>query len=213
MVLPVLWALLAVLALVLSWVTAAAAFAWVGCLMIASWLIGLAAARLSQRGLTAARELSADRIPFGGEVTAEVTVKNRSRLPILWLAASEALPAGLPMTGLRGRLGPLSGRGTFSFRYTLHGARRGYYQLGPTLLRTGDLFGLARHKPTPDRIAFGPNVLALVIEPCAVPVDDDGERHAVEPGDDAAVKFGCPAIDSHRVTLGWIAYRDYSLVK
>jgi len=146
MVLPVLWVLLAGLALVLAWTTRAVVFAWVGYLMIATWIIGAVAARLGARGLSASRDVSADRIPFDGEIAAEVTVANRSRLPVLWLAASEALPAGLPMVGLRGRIGPLGARREFSFRYTLRGARRGWYALGPTVLRTGDLFGLARRE-------------------------------------------------------------------
>jgi len=142
MILPSLWGLLAVLALVLSWLTGAAGFARVGYLMVGIWLIGLLAARLAERGLVATRQLSADRMPFGGEIGVEVEVTNRSRLPVLWLTASETLPAGLPLIGPRGRIGPLSGRNRFRYRYRLQGVRRGYYQLGPTLLRTGDLFGL-----------------------------------------------------------------------
>lgn len=164
MVLPVLWLLLAGLALVLAWTTRAGAFAWVGYLMIAVWAIGAVAARLGSRGLSTSRDVSADRIPFGGKITAEVTVTNRGRLPVVWLAASEALPAGLPMTGLRGRIGPLGGRAQFSFRYALQGARRGWYEIGPTLLRTGDLFGLVRREraaaPASHLIVF-PRIVAI----------------------------------------------------
>jgi uncharacterized protein (DUF58 family) len=142
MVLPLLWVLLAALALVLARATGTAAFAWVGYLMLAVWVAGALAVRLAARGLTAARQVSVDLIPYQGLATVEVTVRNGSRLPLIWLVAAESLPAGLPMTGLRGRVGPLRGRGAFSFRYTLHGARRGYYELGPVLLRSGDLFGL-----------------------------------------------------------------------
>jgi len=143
MVLPLLWGLLAGCALVLSWATALASFAWVGYVMLTALALGVAAARLGERGLVAERRLSADRIALAGRVEVEVTVENRSRLPVLWVSAAETLPAGLPMTGVRGRVGPLAGRGKFRFRYTLEGARRGYYQIGPTLLRTGDLFGLS----------------------------------------------------------------------
>ncbi len=164
MVLPVLWLLLAGLALVLAWTTRAGAFAWVGYLMIAIWAIGAVAARLGARGLSTSRDVSADRIPFGGKITAEVTVTNRGWLPVVWLAASEALPAGLPMTGLRGRIGPLGGRAQFSFRYALQGARRGWYEIGPTLLRTGDLFGLVRGEraaaPASHLIVF-PRIVAI----------------------------------------------------
>jgi uncharacterized repeat protein (TIGR01451 family) len=146
MVVPILWVLLSALALVLSWTTGAAAFAWVGYLMVTAWLVGYALARLGGRGVRAARQLSTGRLPFGGEVTVEVTVANASRVPALWVIASETLPSGLPMTGVRGRVGPLAGRDRFGFRYTLHGGRRGWYEIGPTQVRTGDLFGLVQRE-------------------------------------------------------------------
>ena len=164
MVLPVPWLLLAGLALALGWVTATPAFYWLGYLMIAVWLIAVASGRLAQRGLSAVRRLSADRVANGGEVAVEVTVSNSAPIPVPWLVASESLPAGLPMTGLRGRVGPLGGRGSFSFRYTLHAARRGYYQLGPTMLRTGDVFGLSQKERS------GAGVEALTVFPRILPI-------------------------------------------
>jgi len=148
MVLPLLWLLLAALALVLGYTTGASAFLWVAYLMLFAWLVGLLLARLGARGLSAHRYLSTDRTPFGGNVEVEVTVSNRAALPVLWLVAAESLPAGLPITGLRGRVGPLSRKSSFGFRYTLHGARRGYYHLGPLSLRTGDAFGLSQREHT-----------------------------------------------------------------
>jgi hypothetical protein len=55
------------------------------------------------------------------------------------------------------------------------------------------------------RIALGPEVLALVVEAVAVAIDDDAERHAVDPGADAAVIQRRPRIDGHHVGLGRIA--------
>ena len=164
MVLPLVWLLLAALALVLSWTTTSAAFAWLGFLMLVTWLVGAAAARLGERSLSATRRLSSDRMPFGGEATVEVEVTNRGPLPILWVTASESLPAGLPMSGVRGRVGPLRGRGEFCFRYTLQGARRGYHAVGPTLLRTGDLFGLVQREKSGGesaRLTVYPRVVAI----------------------------------------------------
>lgn len=139
---PAVWALLAVLALVLSWVTGAVAFGWAGALMLFIWALGVAAARLGQRGLQVTRELSADRIANGEEVTVELSIEKHHWAPALWLTAAEALPAGLPMRGARGWAGHLPGGAWRRFSYRLAGARRGYYRLGPVLLRTGDLFGL-----------------------------------------------------------------------
>ena len=164
MVLPLLWVLLAALALVLGWTTGTAAFSWVAYLMLLAWIVGAIAARMAERGLVAERRISVDRIHHGGETTVGLTVTNRSRIPVLWMVAAESLPAGLPMTGLRGRVGPLAGGASFSFRYTLHGARRGYHELGPTVLRTGDIFGLSQR----ERHAAG--VASLTVYPNIVPI-------------------------------------------
>ena len=164
MVLPLLWVLLAALALVLGWTTGTAAFSWVAYLMLLAWIVGAITARMAERGLVAERHISVDRIHHGGETTVGLTVANRSRVPVLWLVAAESLPAGLPMTGLRGRVGPLAGGASFSFRYTLHGARRGYHELGPMVLRTGDIFGLSQR----ERRAAG--VAALTVFPKIVPI-------------------------------------------
>jgi uncharacterized protein (DUF58 family) len=164
MVLPLLWALLAGLALALSYVTGAVSFAWVGYVMLAVLVIGVVVARLGERGLEANRQLTRDRVFFGGQVEVEVAVQNRSRLPALWVYVAETLPAGLQMTGTRGRVGPLGGKGRFGFRYSLQGSRRGYYQIGPTVLRTGDLFGLSVRerpaKPASGLIVF-PKIVAI----------------------------------------------------
>jgi uncharacterized protein (DUF58 family) len=164
MVLPLLWLLLAALAVVLGWTTATSAFSWAGYLMGLAWLSGAVVTRLVSPRLSAMRTLSIDRIHYGGEIAVEVTVANGSRLSALWLVASESLPAGLPITGLRGRVGPLAGGDSFTFRYALHGARRGYYELGPTLLRTGELFGLIQR----DRPAGGTH--ALTVYPRLIPI-------------------------------------------
>ena len=46
MVLPLLWVLLAALALVLGWTTGTAAFSWVAYLMLLAWIVGAIAARM-----------------------------------------------------------------------------------------------------------------------------------------------------------------------
>jgi uncharacterized protein (DUF58 family) len=165
MVVPVLWGLLGVLALVLSYVTASAAFAWAGYLMLALLLFGQLATRICARGLTAARDLSADRVSFGGQVMVTVTVENRSRLPAVWVAAAEPLAAGLPVRGIRGRIGPMKGRSHLRFSYVLEGARRGYYEIAPTVLRTGDLLGLAHRE-----LSGGGPTSSLTVFPKLIPI-------------------------------------------
>ncbi len=146
MVRPLVWMLLAGIALVFSWTTQAAFFAWVGYGMLVVLLLGYASVQLSTGGLTVQRELALDRISLGDPVEVRVRVENHSPLPALWVVAAESLPAGLPVSGSRGRVMPLVGRNGFAFSYTLEGARRGYHEVGPTVLRTGDLFGLFQRR-------------------------------------------------------------------
>ena len=54
---------------------------------------------------------------------------------------------------------------------------------------------------------FGQIVLAFVVKPIAMPVDDDAERHGIEPRHDAAVELRGARIDGDRMTLRWIADR------
>jgi uncharacterized protein (DUF58 family) len=142
MVRPFAWALLAVIALVLSWSTHAAFFAWAGYLMVALLVLGYLTVRLGTGRLGAHRELAVDRIHLGGRVAVKVEVENHSPLPAPWLVAAESLSVGLPVDGVRGRVTALIGTRGFSFTYVLEGARRGYHEVGPTVLHTGDLFGL-----------------------------------------------------------------------
>ena len=69
----------------------------------------------------------------------------------------------------------------------------------------GDLVGLRRHQPAPDRVALRPDVLALVVKTLRVLVDDDAEHHRIVPRDDAAVEFRRAGVDRHRMALRGIA--------
>ena len=73
--------------------------------------------------------------------------------------------------------------------------------------RERHLVRLPGHQASPDSVALRPEVFALVVEALAVRVDDDAERDAVEPGDDAAIESGRPRIDGNRVALARIADR------
>ena len=44
----------------------------------------------------------------------------------------------------------------------------------------GDLVGLRRDQPAPDRVALRPDVLALVVESLRMLVDDDAEHDGVD---------------------------------
>ena len=199
MVVPLLWGLLGALAIAISRVTGAAVFAWVGYLMLVALGSSQGLAAVAARGLRARRRASAERVAFGGEMTVAVEVENRSRLSALWVAAAESLPVGLPIGGIRGRLGPMAGGSRFGFSFTLQGARRGYYRIGPVVLRTGDLFGLA------EREVLAGGVSALTVYPKVLPI-----RHARLPSrrPAAEVRARPRAFEDHSQVIGVRPYQS-----
>lgn len=98
-----------------------------------------------------------------GQVFEEVfEVHNRSRLPRIWVELSD----GSTMPGARGSrvLTLIGGRRTRSYVSRVRLVARGVYPLGPTRLRSGDLFGLfsvQRELPTNDYLTVYPQVVDL----------------------------------------------------
>jgi uncharacterized protein (DUF58 family) len=81
-----------------------------------------------------------------------ITVTNQSKLPVLWLLVEDLLPAKamsydpprLQVSGDRIRLLMMWGQATRKLKYQIACNRRGYFQVGPTILETGDMMGLYR---------------------------------------------------------------------
>lgn len=111
-------------------------------LLARSWIAGLSATRECNR-------LSVDP---GEKVAVVVTVHNAGRLPVPWVLLEDLLPRGplverpprLRVLGNRLKVGMLPAGGRTSLLYQLQFDMRGYYQIGPLVLETGDLFGLHR---------------------------------------------------------------------
>lgn len=108
----------------------------------------------------------------GETIPVSITVQNTGMLPIPWvlledLIARHALlhdPPNLGIEGKRMQLAMFWPRGTKKLEYTVKCNRRGYYQLGPLVLETGDLFGLHRRY----RVAADPHF--LLVYPQVVPL-------------------------------------------
>jgi uncharacterized protein (DUF58 family) len=96
----------------------------------------------------------------GEEVSLLVRIANGKPLPLPWLTLEEELPVALPVVGTPTNLSHVFRRvlltGSLELapyhavtrRYRLRCAARGYHQIGPTSLRTGDPFGLLIHRVT-----------------------------------------------------------------
>lgn len=116
----------------------------------------IAASRLLVNGwsgnLSAVREVSREKIKIGDSTAVVITLENRHWLPIPWLLVEDLLPRralihsppNLQINGRRLQLVSFRGRTRKTIMYQLQANCRGYYQLGPLVAETGDVFGLYR---------------------------------------------------------------------
>lgn len=109
---------------------------------------------------------------IGDGVEIELEITNRGAFSVPWMIVEDALPqdalAGarprVKADGARLAMRRLARGGSTALHYQLIFLMRGYYQLGPLLIETGDVFGLHRRY----RIAGEPN-FAMVL-PNVVPL-------------------------------------------
>jgi uncharacterized protein (DUF58 family) len=122
-------------------------------------------ARSWSENLRATRECNRLAANVGETVAVVVTIENKGALPIAWLLAEDLLPRqalvydppNLRVGGRRLQLAMFLGRGRKTIYYQLECNRRGYYQIGPLVLETGDVFGLHRRY----RVASEPHFLLV----------------------------------------------------
>ena len=114
----------------------AAAFILAGATLVTAWWTTRV-----ERGLRV-RYTVPETVNFGDRATVTIAVENTALVAAPWLQIADILPLMLrtgPPTRLALALGAAQSR---AFSYEVHGARGGYYQLGPLRLVTGDVLGL-----------------------------------------------------------------------
>lgn len=79
---------------------------------------------------------------LGDVISVELTIKNKSILPILWLEIHEGLPANFSVGKSIKQVFSLSTREEKKVCYQLNARKRGFYTLGPLLISSGDPLGL-----------------------------------------------------------------------
>jgi uncharacterized protein (DUF58 family) len=172
-------ALLIVLAVLLDLgLLAYALYAVLGAILLSRFLADHWSANLS-----ATRQTNRARVNIGDTVAVVVVLENRSRLPIPWLLLEDLLPRralihnppNLQVTGRRLQLASFRGQGCKTISYQLKCHNRGYYQLGPLVAETGDVFGLYRRY----RVLSEPNF--LLVYPDVVPLSgfDSASRRPI----------------------------------
>lgn len=122
--------------------------------------------------ITAERECSRTSLQIGEKAAVIVRIKNNRWLPVVWLLCEDSVPKQallqrpprIALEGKRVGIVQLPSRGTKLLPYQVRFLMRGYYQLGPLLVESGDLFGLQRRfqiKTKPHYVLVYPKVLPL----------------------------------------------------
>ncbi|HZN33224.1 MAG TPA: DUF58 domain-containing protein [Pirellulaceae bacterium] len=146
------WLAGAILILVIALLFGFDLLAYAMYVLLAVMLISRYLTKTWSESLSASRECSLLSAEVGQNVAVVVTLKNTGRWPVAWVLLEDLLPADalifnpprLQVGGKRVQLTMLKAAGRKSMLYQLTPTRRGYYQLGPLVLETGDLFGLHR---------------------------------------------------------------------
>ncbi len=120
----------------------------------------------------AERECNRTTAEVGDTIAVVVELRNKSALPIPWMLVEDLLPKQAlihdpPNLAVSGRRVLLTGLGSGARKqilYQIRANRRGYYQVGPLVMETGDLFGLHRRYRVltkPHFVLVYPKVLPL----------------------------------------------------
>jgi uncharacterized repeat protein (TIGR01451 family) len=122
--------------------------------------------------LDASRHCDAVEVTAGDTITILIVVNNDGALPVPWVLLEDMLPAKtdivtarrLRVLGRRLKLALIGPRSYASMDYRIKFKYRGYYQIGPLMLETGDFFGLHR------RYRVGTDPHFVLVYPRIVPL-------------------------------------------
>ena len=88
------------------------------------------------------RRTMSDRAFTNDKVHVSVDVENTGRLPVVWQRLHDSLPAELAPHQFDHAIS-LKGHERLHFEYVIQTPRRGFYQIGPLTLQSGDVLGLS----------------------------------------------------------------------
>jgi len=126
--------------------------AFAGYVLLGVYLLSRYLARQWVHNLSATRQCDATPREIGESTDVTVTIKNAGFIPVAWVLVEDLVPnlafkfrtPPFTVKGKRIHVVMLRGKQTKTIKYKVTFAMRGYYPLGPTLLETGDVFGLHR---------------------------------------------------------------------
>jgi len=131
------------------------------------------------------RQFSEQRVLFGEEITLSLSIENAKLLPLPWLEIEDSVPRTLTFTGRQLRVSTTSNmvvlESLFSLRwyervtrpYTVLCNARGVHTFGPTVVRSGDVFGFLNRQESLSNRQY------LLVYPLVVPITRFGlpSRH------------------------------------
>jgi uncharacterized protein (DUF58 family) len=146
------WLLGAALLLALALVFESGLLAYAMYVLLGLLFLSRILARNWMGQITAVREFNRVTAEIGDTVAVNITVHNSGWLPVPWLLLEDLLPAKalfesrqrLKVKKKRMKIALLLGHSQTHLNYQIEFKLRGYYQLGPLVLESGDLFGLHR---------------------------------------------------------------------
>jgi uncharacterized protein (DUF58 family) len=147
-----LWLLVLFLLIGVAIALKAGLVAFAGYVVLGVYLLSRFLARQWVHSLSATRTCAAEPREVGESTEVTVAVKNAGVLPVAWVLVEDLVPdfalkartPRLTVKGKRVHVVSLRPGQTKVIKYKVTFALRGYYPLGPTLLETGDVFGLHR---------------------------------------------------------------------
>lgn len=136
-------------------------------------ILGVGLSRYWAGALEIDRNTLPSKLVCGERVQVRVVIRQRGRLPMPWAIVEDALPLAdltaipprLRVEGARVRLLSLGRAEAGEIEYEVEFPARGYFQIGPVLVETGDVFGLDRRY----RVAGAPQFVAVM--PDVVPIN------------------------------------------
>jgi len=122
------------------------------------------------------RHFSEERVLFGEAVTLSLSLENAKILPLPWVEIEDTVPRALTLAHQKLRVGIVGDTATLdnlfstrwyervTRRYTIQCNARGVHKFGPTVLRSGDVFGFLSNEESTENLQY------LLVYPLVVPL-------------------------------------------
>lgn len=188
----------------------------VGLVLVAAALLVRFWLRQIEGALHVRREVPAY-LPNGDEASVVVIVRNTALVRVPWLAMRESIALGLRTTMPQPSVITLGAGAEHRFSYTIRGARRGWYTVGPLQMTLGDVLGLSR-------VRLNVPATFVTVYPQIVPLADLGlpatlsygpltGQYTEDPARPAGVRAYMPGDDVRRLDWKSTARQQVPLVR